>query len=671
MLKKICCFLIILIAGSSYAGESDSTHVAPGNDSTKTVEDSTIVTDTLTEQERAIQLFHEKEREMYQQKKDTIPKVVKNYISYYDSLITHFTSQRLNQSAQIKRSFYRDAGDYFRSNASYTLFDDQLTPMRKTVQPFSLSGDRLNIIYNGVPLSPFEHVIEPDGLIDLNDIPTALDHDIYILPAGTGQIFGGSQSVATLLTVPQKMENTEPVSALLVDKGAYDYAYTRGRYSKVFTDGKNIDLSIDHRKTSGLRLYTADNSDHYTGKTKIPLNQTYDLVAYGTTLRRSGNYVKHPEYYYQVIDRSLTERNGMIAIERQPLNSLTKYHFGYLYKKQNSNLDISTGYKGRFNYFGNGLIISRESANGPRLFKMEVELQQLKFTDGFDSFKRNYGKASMSFAKTSGPWSFALTGGSEYMKTYNALPFGALVMKRESDRSLYLLSVGYSKKAPTLHDLNLKYQRSNIYSQAIDYAEKGNGGLQSEKQLVGSMLYQYGSLDNNISLTVTGGKILDGIDWHAADTVINQEYVKLFYPANGDINFADFNITQKFKIKNTIHVKAGGAYHYIDNKTFTSETAYQPEYRLFAGGELHWYWKQKWIDFYAYGEIEYTGPYTGYDGSHLGKAPVFNAGLSFSLKYFRFHYIFLNALQRQYYVREGNLIFGRYTYWGFTWNFFD
>lgn len=234
-----------------------------------------------------------------------------------------------------------------------------------------------------------------------------------------------------------------------------------------------------------------------------------------------------------------------------------------------------------------------------------------------------------------------------------------------------MLTAGYSKKAPVLHDLHLKYQRSTIYSSLIDYAEEGNSLLEPEKQLVGSLVYQYGSLRNNINLTVTSGKISDGIDWHHADTVINTESVKLFYPGNGDIEFVDINLSQKISFFNSLSIFGGGAYHFVDNKTYPSNNAYQPEYELFAGGNLHWYWKQKAIDFYAYGEITYTGPYVGYDGTYLGETPVINTGLSFSIKRFRFHYIFLNALQTAYQVEEDFQIIGRYSYYGFTWDFLD
>ena len=87
--------------------------------------------------------------------------------------------------------------------------------------------------------------------------------------------------------------------------------------------------------------------------------------------------------------------------------------------------------------------------------------------------------------------------------------------------------------------------------------------------------------------------------------------------------------------------------------------------------ELHVYWSQRLIHFFAYGEVVYTGEYDGYDRTGLGNDPVLNLKLSFEMGSFRFHYVFQNMISRVYEQREYFQRLGRYNYWGFVWNFLN
>ena len=669
MLRKIFIVIIILSALSIHAEESDSTFIPLETDTLLKVIDTTNqLPDTLTPAQRAYQHFLDRQKVRQEEQKIIEPEQVKTYLSVYDSLLVYLTTERLNRRDDIKQSFYRDVGDYFHRNPSFLVLDYQHTPMRKTIQPFTLAGNRLAVLYNGMSLNPFEHMIEPDGMVDANDIPTTSGGAVYLLPGSVSQIFGGQQSAAILLTVPKKPESTIPESSFDIDKGAYDYSFTRGSYSKLFTDGKEVDFSVDYRKSSEMFSGTKDNSYQYTGKTKIRLNDKYHLYASGNSLRRRGSFRVNRASSGTYYNRARTDRNAQIIIEKHNDARDKKYRFGYSYLKQMSNLDV--GYKGRFHYYGSGLIFSRESIHGSRLLKADLELKQLKFDDDFDEFKRDYAKGSLTMMNQSENIRYAAAFGTEYMKIYRFLPFASFMLLNDNENYMYMFSIGYSEKAPSLYEINLKYQTSSVYSPLTDYANVGNRWLESEKQLIGSFLYQFGSKKNYIQLSLNGGKIFDGIDWHNTDTTIGADIVKLYQPKNGDLEFFDINLTKKISVKNAIQLTAGGAYHIVNYAGFTNK-AYQPDYQLFAGGELHFYWKQKWTDFFAYGEIVYTSAYTGYNGELLGETPVINTGLSFVIKDFRFHYIFQNSLQSSYYNRAGNLYRSRFQYYGFTWKFFN
>ena len=236
-------FLLLLVSGpvlaqtgSDTVRSDTSSQERTASSAPQTIEDSilllypTVKLDTLTEAQRLLIEFDTR----YRMRQKEQPHVAaKSRVSFQDSLTTYFLPARWNLREDIDRSFYHDAGDYFRFDPSYFVLEPQVTPMRKTVQPFGLAGDRTAFLVEGESLHPFEHVVEPDGLVDMNDLPTALDHTVALLPGPVGLVFGADHSVATLYTLPQRLDSTGPVSSFVVDKGAAGFSQARGRYSVI------------------------------------------------------------------------------------------------------------------------------------------------------------------------------------------------------------------------------------------------------------------------------------------------------------------------------------------------------------------------------------------------------------------------------------------------------
>ena len=662
MLKKLIIICVLIISADLSAQDADSLKTT---DSTQTVQP---IRDTLNPAQSAYQGFLDRQKLRQQEIAEVEIIEMGDYISFYDSLTVYLLSKKLSQRSNIREFSYRDAGDYFRYMPSAFVLDYHFTPMRKTVQPFSLSGDRTNFISNGLSIHPFEHFLEPDGLVDFNDIPTALDDDIYLIPGGAGQIFGGKQSIATYVGIPKTPDTTRPESSFDIEKANFDYAYTKGRYSKKFTNGKYVDFSLEYRKTAGYRLSSDDNSYQYTGSVLMPISEAYTFRFTGNTLRRKSSFIIEPDFSISGFDRNRTDRNAEFSIEKHNIERSVKYSAGYLYQKQKSYIDGS--YRGRFHYHNDGFMLKRESVHDNYMVKAEIDGKKLMFKNGFEDFDRYTVRPSLSILKTSGTSHLGVISGFEYMKTYKFLPFASLVYNKDTRQSLLYLSVGYSEKAPSLYELHLPYQQSQVYGGGIDYADSGNKKLGSEKQLTGTATVQFGDADNHLNISVTGGKIFNGIDWYDYDTTISGTSLKLFTPQNSDFTFSDISVTPKFQFLKLFTATLGGAYHIKDYER-REQLAYSPEYNMFANIEMHIYWEQKLLDLYGYGEVTYSGPYIGYNGDILGEIPVLNFGISAELGSFRFHYIFLNSTQQVYSVREGNQILGRYTYYGFTWNFLD
>ncbi len=665
-MKRLAILGLICLLEPAGADEeqADSTLNSIEDDSTRAAADTLslerTLQDSLMEVDTTGASFEER-YEQFKRKREYRPG-----LSYFDSLAAYFASNRLNQHSQVEQSFFHDAGDYFRFDPSYLVLEPQVTPLRKTVQPFGLSGDRLNLLVDGRRLGPFEHVPEPDGLADLNDIPTALDDDIFLLPGPVGQVFGGNRSVATLLTRPRRTLSYAPETALLADKGSFGYSYVRGRYSKKFVSGRSVNMSIGYRDADGPDISRKDDAYHYFGNFYFPIGGSSGFRAWGQLYDRDGNFVVRPEIGGTPVLRERFDRLARVSFDFNNHDNTARTEIGYKHLRQGS---YWTGaYKGRLNLTGHGLFSLREWISGHTIFKVQVEGDYLEYDDGPKSLNRTSAELSFSGARLRDEFRWALTAGAKYVESFGLLPAAAGVLFREGPGFFLMLSVGYGEREPMLHELHLPYQESTIYgSGSSAYAERGNSDLEPEKELVADVTVELGSPENNIGLSLTGGKIFDGIDWQNTDS---QGSYTLFSPINGDITFLNASVQPALKLKDFVTLTCGGAYHYLDYDTFESK-AYSPEYQLFSGMELHVYWSQKLLDLFAYGEIVYTGPYDGYEKNGLGRDLVANAKLSFGLKDFRFNFVFQNVLSRVYQAREYITFPGRYFYYSLTWTFLN
>ena len=143
-------------------------------DSVKTVteiDSAVILNDTIVsvEDSTGTNLIKDKYSKFSKAQKQQLP-----FLSIYDSLLIYTLSERMNVAHEIENSYFHDVGDYLRFNPSFFVTDYQLTPMRKTVQPFGLTGSRINCFHKDKQYTPFEHLPEYGGMTDMNDFSIAL-----------------------------------------------------------------------------------------------------------------------------------------------------------------------------------------------------------------------------------------------------------------------------------------------------------------------------------------------------------------------------------------------------------------------------------------------------------------------------------------------------------------
>ncbi|MFH1686060.1 MAG: hypothetical protein ABIE70_00895 [bacterium] len=590
-------------------------------------------------------------------------------LSWFDSLATYFTSSRLDLLPQARRATYRDAGDYFRSASAFYVAAPQSTPMRKTVQPFGLKGDRLGVVLYGESFHPFQHHLEPDGLIDLNLVPTALDDLVIATEGPAGLLFGGRSAVATMISIPVQTDDNQSHTAIMGEKGGYSYSWVRGYYSRRFQNGKRINSSIGYREAEGSTNLRSDDAYHYTGDMFFPLGTDYGFEIKGNLFDRDGYLAVRPEAGGRTVARDGFGRTARIALVRQS-SAQAKTSLGYFYERQGSRLNGA--YFGRYDITGHGAFVNWTRVAGQTMIQTDLQGNYGEYSDGFKVRLRRFADASVRLARLNDGWRWAIGGGARYDRDYDLLGWGTILLHRESRRSLVNLSLGYFEREPSLHEGYLHPTTAALYSAVSGgYVNEGDSDLVAEKQLVAGLLYELGGRDNRLRLSVTGGRIQDGIDWFASDsTDTSGSALTVFRPANGDIQFATVSARLQLHGLRLFNLYFGGSYHYLDYE-LDQDPAYAPEYQVFGAAELHYDWTARLADLYLYGELVFTGPYHGYEEQDLGQEPIFNVVAALELKGFRFSLAWENFLNRAYRVREYNTLPGRFFSYGISWRFVD
>lgn len=667
-LLLFCVLAPLSVVGQTVVQPDTSKITVPTLDSALSV-DSTAH-DSLTAAERAARSFEER---MQRARELTLKREIKPRLSIYDSLVTWFAPQRLNQRDWLTRSYYMNAGDYFKFDPSYRVTRWQLTPMRSTVQPYGLSGNRLSYVNNGISQHPFEHVVEPDGLINIEDLSTATDGAVYLLPGPAGMIFGGDQSVSTLVTRDRILEPKRVQSAFLLDKGNYGFSHARGRYSSRLSDGREIDMGIGYRLADGAFIAGGQKSTEdayfYDGNLFFPFGEKYGLQLAGHLYSREGPLFVRPNVNANWVNRDRFDRNARARFSIVNDSQTVRTDIGYHHLRQGSYL--TSAYHARFNYTGHGIDLARQWYSPGSITQVSASVDRLEYDNAYKNFVRHWGDVSLLYARPHQSIQWAIRAGAKYIEEYRITPYGSLLLLKQSERAMLLASVGYAERAPSQHERYLPYQVTSLYGlDQFAYADSGNPALDIERQVTASVRLELGKREQALALEIVGGRIIDGIEWDRQFISITSNAAWLFTPVNANVDFATATLTKSFQFGSLVNLIGSGSYHWIEYGRWT-DRAYQPDYNLFSGIELHLYWKPKLIHFWGYGEVEYVGEYAGYDDSTLGNEAVFNGKLSFQMGNFRFRLVYQNVLNQLYSNREDFGIPGQMFTWGFDWNFFD
>ena len=591
------------------------------------------------------------------------------FYDFDDSVRQAFLIDRLNIKDDAARSNQHDAGDYLRFSPSNFIIDYQEIPFRKTVSPFTLPGNRMNIILNGRNLAPFEHLPEPDNMTDLNSIPTAPVQDIYNIEGPLGMIFGGQNSSSSLILVPHQPEGTRAESKMMVDKGWNGYAYTKGLFTHRNRKGRSIRLAVGYRKSDGTYFNSDDDGYNQWGEIIAPITSNVRLDLNGHLYKNDGGYRHRPaisENYFDRFRRNLDISSGLrLAHDAGKTTGIEFRH-----KRSESNIDLfQKPYYRHIDLSDNTISLYHQRKMGRSALKAGLSLTEGKYEDRSLSNKRRRGTVDFEYLAAHGETAFLMYIKGEKVKGYDPAPSGMFAFTNNGEKTFFSGSVGYSTRFPSQYELDLVPAAGGLVVDfGEDYLESGNPDLEPEKQLIGNLTFALGRTGRDLRLSVTGGRIRDGIDWKKFD---NPLYTQGEYrPVNRDIDFVTGTVQKKLTLGSLIYWSGGASYHYLkidgDN-----DPPYSPDYQAFSSLELYYHIKKFDVHLYAYGEAVYNDIYSGYNGQEYGRDMILNIKFTFRIKKFRFYYISQNVPGTDYYSREDYLYVDRFNYYGVTWEFWD
>lgn len=592
-----------------------------------------------------------------------------NYYNLNDSISAYFLIDRLDLSNESNRSFQHDAADFVRFNPSNFIIEYQNTPVRKTVSPFALPGNRINVIFNHRSLNPLEHLPEADNMIDFNDVPTAPVQGIYNIEGPLGMVFGGKNSTSSTILFPRRPDTTRAESELVVDKGWYGYAYTKALFANQNPDGRSIRIAAGYRKAIGAYPRRDDDAYHQWGEIVHPIREKVRLTLSGRLYRRKGTYPVRPGVADFYLNRFRRDRDLTASVEIGH-SATQKSTIEFRHQRSESKVDrpFVQYYRG-LDILNNSLTISHERKLGPAGMKISTLFSHEAYNDAGTTHKRWHGFVDTKFLFGTANGVMLSYFKIEKVEGYDPAPSAALIYTRNNKRVYFSGSIGYSTKVPRQYELYLVPRLSQIIATTgSDYFESGNSELKSEKQLIGNVTLGLGKIGSDMILSATGGKIFDGIDWQRIDT-LDLDFAAL-RTGNKDIEFANITLRQRLSWDNRLTWSGGGSYHHV-KVDGNDNLAYSPDYQAFSNLELYYYIKRLELHLYGYTEVIYSGAYVGYHGEELGNNVILNSKLSFRIKKFRFYYVFQNFPSIIYRSREDYTIPGSFNYYGISWEFLD
>lgn len=597
---------------------------------------------------------------------------------FFDSLKATFLVERAELSSSRDKTFAHDPSGLLKFDPDDFIVNYQALPMRRTVYPSGLPGNRFDVVLDTRTLNPLEHTLEPDGKIDLEDYPMAPVEYAWNIEGPLGMAFDADNAVGTLYLIPYEDIDGQAKSGLRTGNGDFGYANTRGYFAAETKEKRVLKAAAEYRKADGSEVYFDDDAYHQWAETIIPLNDRNRVSFTGRLYKRDGSYPFIPQFTGVVLNQFRRDRDFNFGFARDHENG-GKSVIEFRHQRSESKLENNSSgvaYSRKIDNFDNGGHIRHENRFGDWNTAAGLYLNQYEYKDNGWDQKRKRAKLYANVMKGDSTKSLLLYSSVEKMGGFDPAPSVMLAYQRKSDKYYWQFSAAYKTKLPGMYELFLSPDLSNPFDIPGDnYFEVGNRDLVPEKQAIANFNAGYGANGNDWLLSLTGGEIFDGIDWNRSEEPMVAPVYDLWSPVNHDIEFVDASLIKRFSLWDRIWLYGGTTWRHVSIDG-NDDPPYSPDLQGFAALELYQYFE--FIDTHLYGYIEAqlhddyrTEGNIQFPARIIGREAIVNLRLSVRIKKFRFYFVSQNLMAKVYQMRDGYPVDERLNYYGIIWDFLN
>jgi hypothetical protein len=564
-------------------------------------------------------------------------------IRLIDSLKTYFIRHRYAFDVQTDDMFPQSAADFLVPSASFYVVHAQETPLRTTVAPYGLTGSQMTARLGAQELAPNDRTASMDGMMDFNDIATG---DVVWAGAIEGPLSGFNSlrgGAATLYLEPFVIPTDEAHSQFTVERGAYSYAYTRGRIARTFAPGFGLAISTDYRTGAGYMDNTDDNSYNVITRLYKWLPRQSRADFYLGIYRRTGGYA-----FYRRL-----RMDQQLAVSLATRDILGGQVTGSYNLDLSRSADPFKTIKPRNTY--TDLAYLRPALGGLIQASMRFGREQYYINQYYASRYYGFGDITgfMPFAEGRALF-FARVRDAE-----NVDPDleGAVGYEWTSaDGWRVMMSVGRLVTWPDLTDLYEMQRQSGE-----GYPEIGNPLLRSEKKLTANATLTYRRDKFELSGAVNTGRITDLIYYdHRYQNSLGSYEIT---PENDRADFADFNLAGSFRDLWLFYARGSATIRTVRSDRYGDRPPYSPRWQISGEGGLKYHIAKYDIDLRAFSDITYTENPLSYTLEELPTVGIVTLGMTANLKHLTFYYMSHNFTNQRNPIPYG---YG-YSGWYYTW----
>lgn len=663
----IICGMVTFLAPFVSAQDDSPVPVSPDS----TITDSTVVSDsTAVPDSTALETLADSLFAGLNTKEELPP--LPPPISLTDSVAFAFIRHWQTFDVQKNDIYPRTAAGFVYHNASYFTQSYQETPQRTIVAPFGLTGAQMSIRSGAVLLRPYDRVIPVDGRVDFGDMATGDVGRAGVIEGPLSAYDNLNSGVSTLYMEPFEIPDGPATSQFIVERGAFGYAYTRGRLARTFSDKLKLSFSTDYRNGEGFRFNAEDNS--YYIKTRVMLKPlratTVDL--YLNVYRREGDFQIKPDSGGYVFNRLRRDQQFAADITQQNIfGGQLSARFGYQSSRSRYTSFSTDFYRTVLPYF--------YTLDVSYLRKINGTLLQITAGGGKETFdinraflNRESGALTVNVLTAfAGGKLFALARMKQFEFDHPVYDAVIGLSQALSEKTKAIMSVGRVTNVPDIVDRYGPPRTGTLGSAgslAGTYYEHANPGLQPETRLYGNLSLIRDAGKNNVSFSVNAGQIDDAIYYDHRFAGYPAGDV---FPANDNIKFADANLTARLNDIGPFYGVLSGTYRKVDSDRYGNRPPYSPRWQTFGQLGLKYYISRYDIHTRAFAEITYYDTPINYRLNELNAGALITWGVNASMQSFTFYYQMHNALNNYHETPTGYGYTTWYYSWGINWKFLD